>query len=117
VPPEVYVVLCRGYNDWLSQECTAADRDRRLGLAILPATSVEDQVAELRRVAGMPGTRCVVLHTWPNGSPVPRAELDDQFWAVAVELGTPLTSHITFGEGAAVEAAASAARAPGTWRL
>ena len=36
MPAEAYVAIARGYNDWLSQEFTAEDRDRLLGLAILP---------------------------------------------------------------------------------
>lgn len=103
LPREAYVALVRGYNDWLSREYTAADRDRLLGLAILPATAVEDQIDELRRVARMPGIRGVVLHAWPNGGDAPRPELDDLFWQVAVELAMPLTAHVSFGGGAAAE--------------
>lgn len=103
LPREAYVAVVRGYNDWLSREYTAADRDRLLGLAILPATAVEDQVDELRRVARMPGIRGVVLHSWPNGSAAPVPVRDDLFWQVAVELAMPLTAHVSFGGGAAAE--------------
>lgn len=106
IPREAYVAIARGYNDWLSQEYTAEDRERLLGLAMLPATAVEDASEELRRVAGMPGIRGVVLHQWPNGSGVPDAELDERFWSVAAELGVPLTAHVSLGGGAAAERAA-----------
>jgi predicted TIM-barrel fold metal-dependent hydrolase len=109
LPREAYVAIARGYNDWLSQEYTAHDRDRLLGLAILPATTVDDQIDELRRVSTMPGIRGVVLHSWPNGSPVPKPEDDDRFWAASLEVGMPLTGHISFGGGAAAEMAARAA--------
>jgi predicted TIM-barrel fold metal-dependent hydrolase len=108
LPREAYVAIARGYNDWLSQEYTAHDTERLLGLAILPATTVDDQIAELRRVSTMPGIRGVVLHSWPNGSPVANSEEDDKFWQVALELDMPLTAHIGFGGGAAAEMAARA---------
>jgi predicted TIM-barrel fold metal-dependent hydrolase len=108
IPPEAYVAIARGYNDWLSQGYTAADPDRLLGLAILPCSTADDSVAELRRVATMPGVRGVVLHQWPNGSAVPVPEEDDKFWQAAVELDVPLTAHVSFGGGAAAEEAARA---------
>lgn len=103
IPPEAYVALARGYNDWLSQEYTAEDPDRLLGLAILPGATIEDSIAELERVARMPGVRGVVLHHWPNGSPAPLPDDDDRFWRRALELRVPLTAHIKFGGGAAAE--------------
>jgi predicted TIM-barrel fold metal-dependent hydrolase len=111
IPPEAYVALARGYNTWLSQEYTAADPDRLLGLAILPGATIDDSIAELERVATMPGIRGVVLHHWPNGSPVPKPEEDDRFWRRALELDVPLTAHVAFGGGAAAEQAAIAAAA------
>jgi uncharacterized protein len=103
IPPEAYVALARGYNDWLSQEYTAEDPSRLLGLAILPGATIDDSIVELERVARMPGIRGVVLHHWPNGSPVPVPEEDDRFWRRALELQVPLTAHIKFGGGAAAE--------------
>ncbi len=108
IPPEAYVALARGYNDWLSREYTAEDPDRLLGLAILPGSTIDDSVAELERVASMPGIHGVVLHHWPNGSPVPVPEADDRFWKRALELNVPLTAHVSFGGGAAAEEAAMA---------
>ena len=98
LPAEAYVALARGYNDWLSEEYTAAAPDRLLGSAILPVTDVKDTVEELRRVATMPGIRTVVLHQWPNGLPHPSEE-DDAFWAEVVALGVPLSVHVSFGGG------------------
>jgi hypothetical protein len=103
IPGEAYVALARGYNNWLSQEYTAEDPDRLLGLAILPCATIDDSIAELERVATMPGVHGVVLHQWPNGSPTPKPEEDDRFWARAIELDVPLTAHVSFGGGAAAE--------------
>ena len=113
IPPEAYVAVARGYNDWLSREYTAEDPDRLLGLAILPCATIDDSIAELERVATMPGVRGVVLHQWPNGSPVPKPEEDDRFWARAIELEVPLTAHVSFGGGAAAEDQARAEAAAG----
>ena len=110
IPAEAYVAIAHGYNTWLSTEFTAHDPERLLGLAILPATTVEDAITELRRVATLPGLRGVVLHQWPNGSPVPSPEEDDRFWREAIELGVPLTAHVGLGGGAAAEESARAER-------
>ncbi|MEX1008998.1 MAG: amidohydrolase family protein [Acidimicrobiia bacterium] len=113
IPPEAYIAVARGYNDWLSQEYTVEDVDRLLGLAILPCATIDDSIAELERVATMPGVRGVVLHQWPNGSPVPKPEEDDRFWARAIELEVPLTAHVGFGGGAMAEEQARAEAAAG----
>jgi predicted TIM-barrel fold metal-dependent hydrolase len=110
LPREAYIAIARGYNDWLSQEFTAVDPDRLLGLAILPVTTIDDAIDELRRVSTMPGIRGVVLHAWPNGGPTPDLDLDAQFWQLAVELDVPITAHVSFGGGAAAEAAVLAKR-------
>ncbi len=99
VPPDGYVALVRGYNDWLCQEYTAHDPDRLLGLAILPTTGIQDAMDELRRVSSMPGIRGVCLHSWPNGKGVPEPEDDEKFWRLAVELDVPLAAHMSFGGG------------------
>lgn len=96
IPGEAYIAIAEGYNNWLSEVYTAAAPDRILGLAILPHTNVDDAVAELRRVATLPGIRAIALQSWPNGGGHPRPE-DDKFWAVAEELGMPLTFHFSFG--------------------
>jgi predicted TIM-barrel fold metal-dependent hydrolase len=111
IPGEAYIALARGYNDWLSQEFTPEDPDRLWGLAILPCSTIDDSIAELERIATMPGIVGVVLHQWPNGSPAPKPEEDDRFWARALELDVPLCGHIGFGGGAAAEAMAIAAKA------
>ncbi|MBV9997142.1 MAG: amidohydrolase [Caulobacteraceae bacterium] len=103
IPNEAYVALAQGYNNWLSKEYTSEDPDRLWGLAILPGATIKDSVAELERVAKLPGVKGVVLHHWPNGGPTPKPDEDDLFWKRIVELGMPLTAHIRFGGGAAAE--------------
>lgn len=100
---DAYIALVRGYNDWQSKEYCAADYDRLLGCGLLPTTGVDAAVAELYRLAKMPGIRTVALHQWPNGGPAPAPGVDDRFWAAAVETGMPLSVHITFGGGKAAD--------------
>lgn len=107
LPNEAYVAIARGYNDWLSQEFCAVDYDRLLGCAMLPVTTVDDAIDELRRVASLPGIRTVVLHQWPTGLPVPSPD-DDRFWAAAIEVGLPLSVHVSFGGGMAAESQSAA---------
>jgi predicted TIM-barrel fold metal-dependent hydrolase len=85
LPREAHTALCRGYNDWLSQEYTAAAPDRLWGLALVPPF-VEDAIEEMRRVKGMPGIYAVA--GWPVTDPE-----DDRFWEAALELDIPLTTH------------------------
>jgi predicted TIM-barrel fold metal-dependent hydrolase len=98
--PEAQVAAVRGYNDWLSEVFTAAAPDRLLGVALLPATRVQDSVDEMLRVSSMTGIRAILLQQWPNGSGVP-TPADDRFWDQAVALGMPLCAWRTFGGGAA----------------
>lgn len=102
LPREAHVAVARGYNDWLSNEYTAADPKRMLGLAMLPPTTAQDAADELTRVKQMPGIYAAVIHQWPNGTPVPTEE-DDVFWKTAVDTEMPLTFHITFGGGPETE--------------
>jgi predicted TIM-barrel fold metal-dependent hydrolase len=91
LPREAHAALCRGYNDWLAQDYTAADPERLWGLALVPPF-VEDAIEEMRRVKDLPGIYAVA------GWPTPEDAEDDRFWEAALELGMPLTTH---GAGAA----------------
>jgi predicted TIM-barrel fold metal-dependent hydrolase len=103
IPREASIAIARGYNDWLSREFTAVDRDRLLGVAILPISSAGDAAEELRRVAKMPGIRTVVMHAWPNGGPKPDPDADSVFWKAAEETGMPVSVHVQFGGGRAAD--------------
>jgi predicted TIM-barrel fold metal-dependent hydrolase len=98
--PEAQVAAVRGYNTWLSEVFTAADPGRLLGVALLPATRVQDAVEEAQRVKEMPGIRAVLLQQWPNGSGAP-APSDDRFWEEVTLAGMPVVAWGTFGGGAA----------------
>jgi len=110
LPREAHVGIIQGYNDWLSQEFTARDPKRLLGVGMLPATCAEDAAQEVRRIAGMPGIRSAVLHLWPNGSQLPIPEEDALFWSAVVETDFPMSIHFAFGGGEKAETAASGVR-------
>ncbi|HXA29010.1 MAG TPA: amidohydrolase family protein [Candidatus Angelobacter sp.] len=98
LPAEASIAVARGYNDWLSQEYTAADPSRLIGVGLLPASSLQDSLDELARVAALPGVRGLQLQQWPNGSGGPAPE-DDAFWTQAVKLGVAMVAHAEFGGG------------------
>ncbi len=91
---DVYKSMIRAYNDWLGEEYCPVDPDRLIGLGVIPWTNVDDAVAELEHIANM-GLKGVVLGVFPNGKSYPLPE-DDKFWAAALDMGMPITVHVTF---------------------
>ncbi len=88
---ELQLACVRAYNEWLREFC-AAGQGRLFGHAVIPATGVDDAVAELEWAlrSGYPG---VLISTFPGGSVEPSAD-DDPFWARAEEAGMPVALHI-----------------------
>ena len=107
---EVQLACVRAYNDWIS-DFAAYDLDRLVAVAVMPATGVEDAIAEARRVAAKPGLRGVLLSSWPNGSHNPKHPVDDPFWSALEELDLAAIVHVGFAEGGEVETAGEAADA------
>jgi predicted TIM-barrel fold metal-dependent hydrolase len=89
---ELHLLMVRAYNDWISDFCTYA-LDRLFGLAILPACGVEAAVAEVERVASLPGVRGVVMGRYPHGGTSLSPD-DDPLWAALQTAGLPLTMHV-----------------------
>lgn len=87
-----YCSVVRAYNDWLAEEYCAVDRDRLIGLGVIPWTNARDAVAELEHCERL-GLKGVVLGIFPGGKRHPSSE-DDRFWAAALEMGMPLTVHV-----------------------
>ena len=78
-------------NQWLTEFCDDSD-GRLLPLSIVPATGIDDAVAELEW--GLKnGHRGAVISMFPNGSHDPKPE-DDRFWGFAEEAGIPISVHI-----------------------
>jgi predicted TIM-barrel fold metal-dependent hydrolase len=81
----------RAYNEWLAEFCEDAD-GRLVGLAVMPATSVDDAIEELE-VAIALGHRGFLLSQFPNGTMDPDPD-DDRFWSAASDAGLPAAVHL-----------------------
>ena len=93
---EAYLSMVRAYNDFLAEDYCSVAPDRLIGNAVIPATGLEDALAELRRVHGL-GLRSIALGQFPHGAGTPSEE-DDPFWQEAMELGMPITAHGGLGD-------------------
>ena len=91
---EVYKSMIRAYNDWLGEEYCSVNPDRLIGMGVIPWTNVDDAIAELEHSAKL-GLKGIVLGSFPNGKSYPLPE-DDKFWDAVVEMGMPVTVHVTF---------------------
>jgi predicted TIM-barrel fold metal-dependent hydrolase len=92
---DVYRAIVRGYNRYLAEEYCAVARDRLVAPGVIPASGIDDALAELEwcRNAGL---RAVNLHNFPGGGLGPKPE-DDRFWSAALEMRMPITAHTHFG--------------------
>jgi predicted TIM-barrel fold metal-dependent hydrolase len=89
---EIQVALCRAYNDWLYEYC-GADRERLLGVAVVPQRDVAESVAEARRCVESLGFRSVMLRPNPiNGRTLGHPGWDP-LWQLMAELDVPLSVH------------------------
>jgi predicted TIM-barrel fold metal-dependent hydrolase len=89
-----FLGIIQGFNDYLAEEYCAVERDRLIGVAVLPNVGVEVDIAEMTRCKRM-GLKAVWLSTFPSGQSSPSAE-DDRFWAAALDLEMPLIVHTSF---------------------
>jgi predicted TIM-barrel fold metal-dependent hydrolase len=93
---DAYKVGIRMYTDFLADYCSIAP-DRLIGCHLLPATGVDDAIAEIEHARDR-GLRAVCLQNWPNGGGGPLPE-DDRFWAAAIDLEMRIAPHVAFGAG------------------
>src|SRR5262245_32013518 len=88
----VQAALCRAYNDWLADFCSADPR-RLVGVAVVPQADVVASMEELRRCAERHRFRGVMLR--PN--PIRGRNLDDPYyqplWALAEALDVAIAVH------------------------
>jgi predicted TIM-barrel fold metal-dependent hydrolase len=89
---DVQAALCRAYDDWLNTFC-GADRERLIGIAVVPQNDLDACLAEARRAVRELGFRGVMLR--PN--PVRGRGLDhpawEPLWSLLEELDAPLAVH------------------------
>ena len=90
---EAYKAIVRAYNSWLAEEYCAADRNRLIGVGILPlGCEISDLIQELNYCHDA-GLKTVLLQGFPSGKAYPSDE-DDQFWSRALELNMPVSVHV-----------------------
>ena len=84
----------RAYNDWMAEFC-AHDPSRLFPIGIIPSTGIEDAISELKRCLVDLNMKGVALESYPNGSLSHPAPEDDRFWALAEEIGKPISLHLS----------------------
>jgi predicted TIM-barrel fold metal-dependent hydrolase len=92
---KAYLALVEGYNTFLAEAYCSVAPDRLIANGAIPERGIDLAIAELERCASI-GLKTVCLTAFPNGGPLAKPE-DDRFWAAALDLGMPVTSHIYFG--------------------
>jgi len=81
----------RAYNDWLAEEYCPVAPDRLIGLGVIPWTTLNDALEELRHSAEM-GLKGVMLGVFPSGKVYP-TEADDKPVPIACSMVCHGTRH------------------------
>lgn len=108
---EFHLSMTRIYNDHLSGFCAYAP-DRFGGAALVPAIGVDDAVAEVERLATMPGIAAFLLKRYPHGDSTLTRDEDDPVWAAIQATGKPVAIHVSLRSASSFNMAAMAL--PGT---
>lgn len=88
---DLYLELHRAYNEYQAEEYQAANPDRLIPMGMIPTSGIKDAVGELEHCKKI-GLRGVKLDAYPSGKGYP-THADDRFWAAAIDLDMPVTSH------------------------
>lgn len=92
--PELIYHCFRAYNDWMTEFCSY-DPSRMFPIGIIPTTGVDDAIRELKRCLIDLDMKGVALESYPSGSLTDPSPEDDRFWAVAEEIGKPISLHLS----------------------
>ncbi|MBM3694188.1 MAG: amidohydrolase [Actinobacteria bacterium] len=87
--PQLQAQLCRAYNGWAAE--VFGGEPTLLAVGAVPLLDIDDGIAELRRLADA-GFRAFMLPARVATRPYNDPEYD-RVWAVAEEIGRPLTFH------------------------
>ena len=94
---EFAAVMCRAYNDWLSDHC-AQGAGRLYGAAVLPQRDIAAAAAEVRRVAKRPHIVAAFLRPNPTEDWKPLSDpIYDPLWRAFSETGLALGVHPLLG--------------------
>ena len=89
-----YRAVVRGYNEYLAEEYCSADRNRLVGVGVIPETGLRDALAELAW-CNEAGLKAVSLNAFPSGKSF-ATRADDEFWRAALDAGVALTALVGF---------------------
>jgi predicted TIM-barrel fold metal-dependent hydrolase len=89
---DVTAALCRAYNDWACDYCSADPR-RLLAPVLLPQLDVHESVVELRRGLDELGARAAMLRPNPIGGRMLDDPAFDPLWELLAEHDAPLVLH------------------------
>jgi len=94
--PQLAPALFRAYNDWLAEHC-APNKERLLGVAMIPLQEPHLAVKEAERAVGELGHRGLFI----SPHPVDNRNLDHQayepLWKLAEQLNVPALVHVSTG--------------------
>ena len=94
--PELAPALFRAYNDWLAEHC-ASNRDRLLGVAMIPLQEPKLALQEAERAVAKLGHRGLFI----SPHPVDGRNLDhpdyEPLWSLTEELNVPALVHVSTG--------------------
>ncbi|MCB0993666.1 MAG: amidohydrolase family protein, partial [Acidimicrobiales bacterium] len=95
--PDFQFACIQVYNDWLAEFCSV-DRDRLIGLAMIPTWDIDQGVRELER-AHDAGLRGAIMWSSPPGEREYSFFTDryEPLWRAAAERHMPLSIHILAG--------------------
>ncbi len=90
---DAYKSVVRAYNGWLAEDYCAVNRERLIGVGILPlGCELNDVIGELEYCAKA-GFKTALLQGLPGGKAYPAQE-DDRFWSAALDLHMPISVHV-----------------------
>lgn len=89
---ELAAALCRAYNDWIREHCSAGP-GRLFGAAAVPLQDPAAAVAEVERVAGWHEIRSLFVRPNPVRGRLLHDAVFEPFWRVAAESGLPVAIH------------------------
>jgi predicted TIM-barrel fold metal-dependent hydrolase len=92
--PDFHLALVRAYNDWLAEYCGHAP-DRLGGVFLIPNRGIDMAVAEIERMAPVPGIRGALLGCYPHGDLNLAGDEDDAVWHALAERNLPVQLHVS----------------------
>jgi predicted TIM-barrel fold metal-dependent hydrolase len=94
--PQLAPALFRAYNNWLAEHC-APNKERLLGVAMIPLQEPELAVKEAQRAVAELGHRGLFI----SPHPVDNRNLDhpayEPLWGIAEQLNVPALVHVSTG--------------------